>query len=246
MNNYTVYMHISPSGKRYIGITCKKKPEYRWNDGKGYKGNEHFYRAIKKYGWDNFQHIIIAKGLSEDEAKWLEIELIREWDTTNRSKGYNITKGGEGTKGWVPSDETRRKISEANKGKNNYWYGKHHSEETKKKMSKASKGKSKSEEHKKKLSEANKGQKHTQERRKKIREACSGKNNPNSKSVICLTTNAIFYTSKEGAEYYNCTRSHIISCCKGNRKSCGKLPDGTKLVWMYLEEFLNKCNYIIL
>lgn len=36
MNSYTVYKHTSPSGKVYIGIT-KKKPEYRWNHGRGYK-----------------------------------------------------------------------------------------------------------------------------------------------------------------------------------------------------------------
>lgn len=36
MKSYTVYKHTSPSGKVYIGITCRK-PEYRWNHGKGYK-----------------------------------------------------------------------------------------------------------------------------------------------------------------------------------------------------------------
>lgn len=117
-NNYIVYMHISPNNKRYIGLTCQK-PEYRWNNGKGYKHNSYFTRAIEKYGWDNFKHIIIAKGLTEDEAKWLEIELIREWDSINRDKGYNLTKGGEGTNGLICSEETRKKISEANRGENN-------------------------------------------------------------------------------------------------------------------------------
>ena len=32
---WTVYRHIAPSGKVYIGITCQK-PEYRWNNGNGY------------------------------------------------------------------------------------------------------------------------------------------------------------------------------------------------------------------
>lgn len=60
---YTVYMHITPSGKRYIGITCRK-PEYRWNNGKGYEANEHFYSAINKYGWDNIKHVIVLSGVS--------------------------------------------------------------------------------------------------------------------------------------------------------------------------------------
>ena len=55
---YCVYRHTSPSGKVYIGQTCLK-PEYRWRNGKGYKTQILFYRAIKKYGWDNISHQII-------------------------------------------------------------------------------------------------------------------------------------------------------------------------------------------
>ena len=49
MRKYTVYKHTSPSGKVYIGITCRK-PKYRWNNGKGYKEKDQrlFYNAIKK------------------------------------------------------------------------------------------------------------------------------------------------------------------------------------------------------
>ena len=61
---YTVYMHTSPSNKRYIGVT-KQKPISRWRtDGSGYKHNKHFWNAIQKYGWDNFEHIIIEEGFS--------------------------------------------------------------------------------------------------------------------------------------------------------------------------------------
>lgn len=235
MNNYIVYMHISPSDKRYIGITCKK-PKYRWKNGSGYKTQQYFYRAINKYGWHNFQHIIVAKGLTEEEAKWLEIELIREWDTTDRDKGYNITWGGEGKNGWTPCEESRKKISEALKGENNPMYGKHHSEESKKKMSEP-----KSEEHKRKISEALKDRQLSEEHKKKLSETriekgcAKGKNNPSAKSVICIITNTVFYTAKEGSEYYGCDYSGIIKVCKGKLKSCGKLPDGTKLVWRYIE-----------
>ena len=230
-NNYVVYMHISPSNKRYIGITCKK-PEHRWNNGNNYKHNIHFTRAIEKYGWDNFQHIIIVKGLTEDEAKWLEIELIKEWDSANRDKGYNISLGGD-----IVSDETREKLRNVN-------LGRHHSDETKEKLSKVRIGKycgknspmfgiPKSEEHKRKVSET-----------KKRNGKSKGKNNPNAKSVINLTTKRIFFTANEGAEYYGIKYGcYIGGCCRGYRikngeikliKSCGKLEDGTPLVWRFL------------
>ena len=55
------------------------------------------------------------------------------------------------------SEETRKKISEAQNGENNYWFGKHHSEETRKKMSESKKGKPKSAETRKKMSESKNG-----------------------------------------------------------------------------------------
>ena len=133
-NNYKVYIHINKTnGKRYYGIT-KQEPKKRWQNGKKYGNNDHFTNAINYYGWDNFDHIVIARGLTEEEAKWLEIELIRELDTTNRDKGYNITKGGEGTNGYKHTEETRKNISKIHKGKTL-------SDETRKKLSESHKGK---------------------------------------------------------------------------------------------------------
>ena len=91
---FTVYMHTSPNGKRYIGITCQR-PVRRWGgNGYGYIDNTYFWRAIQKYGWDNFQHEILFEGLTKEEAEQKEIELIAFYDSTNPSKGYNITTGG--------------------------------------------------------------------------------------------------------------------------------------------------------
>ena len=42
-----------------------------------------------------------------------------------------------------PSEESRKKMSEAKKGENNYWFGKHRSAEARKKMSEANKGNTK-------------------------------------------------------------------------------------------------------
>ena len=68
--NYKLYVHISPSNKRYYGITSTSTVQ-RWNNGKGYK-TQYFYRAIKKYGWENFKHEILFDNLTKDEACLLE------------------------------------------------------------------------------------------------------------------------------------------------------------------------------
>ena len=65
----------------------------------------------------------------------------------------------------------------------------------------------------------------------------------NKKKIICLTTNEIFFSVKEAREKYNCD-SHISDCLKGRRKYCGKLKDGTKLQWMYYEDYINKESVI--
>lgn len=130
MNNYIVYMHIFPNGKRYIGIT-NQTPERRWrNNGDGYKyAQKLIWYAIRKYGWENVKHEILYQNLSKEEACQKEIELIAEYNTTNREHGYNYHIGGElGPSGKKASEETRKKISESLKG-NQYRKGKHFTEE---------------------------------------------------------------------------------------------------------------------
>ena len=112
---YKVYMHITPSGKKYIGIT-KTSLKRRWGNGTGYKTQE-FNKAIEKYGWDNIKHVLLYNNLSEKEAKEKEIELISFYNTTNSKYGYNKTKGGDTRKS--PSLETRLKTSKSLIGRGN-------------------------------------------------------------------------------------------------------------------------------
>lgn len=170
-NNYVVYRHTSPSGKVYIGITSKK-PEYRWSNGNGYKDSPKFYNAIKKYSWNNFKHEILFSGLNEISAKMIEEDLIYYYKSLNLS--YNISNGGDGTKGVIMSKEARIKMSNAKKGKPSPNKGKHLSEETKEKLRQANLGKHHSEETKRKCSEANKGRIFSSETKKKISEAKKG------------------------------------------------------------------------
>lgn len=94
MNNWYVYIHIFPNGKKYIGITCQSLKN-RWRDGKGYKEQPIMWKAIQKYGWDNIEHKILFENLSKEEAEKKEKELIKEFDTLfYNNKGYNIQEGG--------------------------------------------------------------------------------------------------------------------------------------------------------
>ena len=113
---YTVYLHINKFNKKlYFGIT-NQRPSKRWSKGWGYIGNPHFYRSIKKYGWDGFEHIIIKSGLNKNEACFWETELIKMYDTQNPERGYNILNGGNtGRSGLKHSIDTKRKMSESHK-----------------------------------------------------------------------------------------------------------------------------------
>lgn len=111
--NWVVYAHKNKINKKiYIGITGQK-PERRWRKGQGYKTSTYFYNAIQKYGWDNFEHIILQFDLTQQEAEEKEKYYIQKYNTLNDAYGYNIKKGGKLNKGL--SKQGRKKISQSSK-----------------------------------------------------------------------------------------------------------------------------------
>lgn len=191
MNNFTVYMHLFPNDKMYVGITSLK-PEYRWNNGTGYSKQILMNRAINKYGWGNIEHIIIAEKLTQDEACKLEIDTIKYWNTTNQKSGYNRSHGGAGNRAIIVSMKTKEKISKAMEGRfvsletrikiSDAQKGKNCSIERRLRMSKNRKGKTHSDETKEKLRKANLGKKLSDETKRKISESMKGKNKDIKKS----------------------------------------------------------------
>lgn len=116
MENYIVYCHTNTvNGKRYIGLTSQTLEGRSRNNGIGYRECPAFYRAIGKYGWDNFKHDILFQDLTKEEAEQKEIEMIAYYKSNNHEYGYNIQNGGN-TNGTM-SEETKQKISAAQKGK---------------------------------------------------------------------------------------------------------------------------------
>ncbi len=192
---WCVYVHRNRfNGKRYVGITSKEKPEHRWNNGRGYMENPHFYSAICEYGWDGFEHKILYLGLTERQAKETETRLISEWCTQNPEYGYNMTSGGDGTKGYHPSNETRAKLSEARKKENL-------SDETLRRRSEALRGRVFTDEHKKKIGDSN-----------------SKRISMKSKDGIELR---IFRSARDAERELGISHAHISQCCHGNRNSAG-------------------------
>lgn len=118
MGTYSVYIHISPSNKKYIGIT-KNDPLWRWRNGSAYARCALFSRAIKKYGWKAFQHGVIAQGLTQKEAENMEVALIAFHKSCDPKYGYNISLGGHIAYP-NPSEEFKEKLRLTNTGANNH------------------------------------------------------------------------------------------------------------------------------
>lgn len=119
MKIYIYAIWFSISKKYYIGQTCnlkKRIPDH-------FKSGSLVCKALWKY--DEWQISILHTCKTRNEANRIEIEEIRNFNSV-APNGYNLTAGGDGL--FNPSIETRRKISEARRGK-------YHSEKTKKKMS---------------------------------------------------------------------------------------------------------------
>lgn len=143
IGDYTVYLHTFPNNKKYVGITCRK-PKQRWKNGFGYQHNNHMMSAIKKYGWKNVKHTILAENLTKEDAENMEIELIQKYKSFDREFGYNIELGGKASNRLT--EETKQKLREKCSGKNNARYGVEVSAETRQKMRNAKLGKKQSKE----------------------------------------------------------------------------------------------------
>jgi hypothetical protein len=206
MSGYTVYKHTSPSGKVYIGIT-KQDPAKRWGaDGSGYKHSPHFLAAIKKYGWQNIRHDIVAEGLTQAEAERLEVEMIAQYTATDRRYGYNADLGG--SVGAKHSAETRAKIGEANR--NRVW-----TPEARQKLRDYKLAHPTAPETAQKIGDANRGRKHRPESIEKIRASHPGR------SVKNLETGEVYASVMEASRATGLEPSKIVAVCRGRRKTTG-------------------------
>ena len=212
MDSFTIYMHRNKiNGKVYIGQT-KQNLSQRFRNGKGYEKCTYFYRAIKKYGWDNFEHIILEENISTpEEANNREKYWIKYYNSNIGSKGYNSTAGG--TTGAFWSEELRKQRSERFRGVNGTFYGKHHTEEYKEFMRQQMINKWANLEYRNKVCE----------NMKKNHANVKGGKNPQAKKVKRLDQNIIYDCTGDaalsiGKDYVQGGKS-IARCCRGERKT---------------------------
>jgi group I intron endonuclease len=115
----SIYKIVFPNGKHYIGLTTISL-EQRTKEHKKYAKNgdaKILYKAIRKYGMvDTFELIEIDIADTIEELCEKEIKYITEYDSYYvNENGYNMTYGGEGTNGYVFTEEDKQKMSDSQK-----------------------------------------------------------------------------------------------------------------------------------
>lgn len=216
------------NNKMYIGQAVDI--EDRWGEHRrglrgGYHHNKHLQNSWKRDGEENFEFTVLLE-CEESNLNMYEEYYIFELMTYDPRVGYNKDYGGKSGR---PTEETKRKLSEARKGEKHHMYGKQLSEEAKRKMSESHKGRQFSEETRRKLSEAKKGKHRSEETKRKISEN-------QSKPVVQIdpTTNKIvkvWESSTEAVRQGGFTHGSISRCCNG------KLKTHKDYKWVFLSDY---------
>lgn len=182
--HYVYKITNTENNKVYIGQT--NSPSLRWSQHKSNakcnRGNQIITRAISKYGVNNFEFDVIATCRTQEDVDITEEQVIQQYDSRNKEKGYNVDIGGNTSprtpeisqkistalqkyykthnswlKGGSLTDEWKKNISKASIGKDGTNTGKTFDDEWKNNISISLIGRTLSKEHIKNLSESHKG-----------------------------------------------------------------------------------------
>lgn len=225
MRTGIIYAHRNKmNGKYYVGQTVQSNPNARWEGGNGYANQEKFWRAIQKYGWDGFEHIILETEVPTEQLAERENYYMDLYDSINN--GYNVKLADP----FAPMpEEVKQKIRDS-------W-----TEERKNAQAERARKQWENPVYREKMQEIVKNMKH---------EGMSGEANPmygthrtgkdaaRRRAVQCIETGDKFDTIKEAAEWLGsiAQKAHISAACKGKRNYCGKHPITKEpLHWRYID-----------
>lgn len=215
-----IYKITSPTNRIYIGQSIDiQKRIWRYMSNHGAKTQYKLHNSLKKYGWDAHKFEIIEECsidlLNERERFWQEF-----YDVLGKN-GLNCILTSTRDKKFICSEETRKKYSEAKKGKS---FTKEHKE----KLSNSKKGKKLSESHKKSISKSHQGYKFSEESKQKmsnskkksgfLKEHINVLSQMKKKPIICKEDNLIFNSISEACKYYNISNSSMSNHLKGKSK----------------------------
>lgn len=178
----------------------------------GKRCNAKWRAARKHFGVENNPEMVLHH--IDPTLKKRDPKRYKEWRIEDLTVMTNAEHTRLHSKGKVLSEETKKRISENHVG----FEGRHHSEATKEKIKAALRGVPKTEEARRNMNAH--------------RAHLRGKDNPNSKRVLCVETNAIYYGAAEAHRITGISASGITRCC--NNEKYYKTAGGYR--WRYIDE----------
>ena len=144
---YTYLITFLPTGQQYYGVRTKQgcHPTDLWNS--YYTSSKTVRQLIKQHGADAFRWEVRKTFSNREDAIIWEHRLLSRIDAArnpqylNKNNGDRKFFGGGVPKGFRHSEDARRKMSINSSGSNNPNYGRNFSEATRRKLSEARKGK---------------------------------------------------------------------------------------------------------
>ena len=204
---FIIYVHRNKvNGKCYVGQTCQI-PEDRWGaNGNGYSRQTVFYNAILKYGWDNFEHIILEEHIPPELVDERESYWAIEYNALVPN-GYTILTGqGES----ILTSEEYSKIR--SKQMKEVWKNPEYREKIKIKRQEEWQDPEVREKCLKNLDRSGKGAKKM------------------AKKVLCVETGEIYESTRDAERKTGICHNNICQVCNGDRKTAKGFH------WEYVKE----------